>query len=161
MSEPEQVQRVIKFYGTSSEYGCFSNFAHYPIRLHGRTWPTVEHFFQAQKFPDTEQEEAIRQARSPAKAKAMGRSKKYRLRRDWESVKDGVMRQAVLAKFMQHDDIRAVLLATGEALLVEDSPTDAYWGCGAHGGGKNKLGRILMSVRDELRAAGGDCAVRG
>jgi ribA/ribD-fused uncharacterized protein len=143
---------VIKFYGTGCEHGCFSNFAHYPIRLSGGLWPTVEHYFQAQKFPDTDYEEAIRQAKSPAKAKAMGRSRKYRLRRDWETVKDGIMREAVLAKFTQHAEIRAVLLATGDAVIVEDSPTDAYWGCGSHGGGKNKLGRILMSVRDELRA---------
>ena len=109
-------------------------------------------FYQAQKFPDTEYEEAIRQAKSPAKAKAMGRSRKYRLRRDWESVKDGIMREAVLAKFLQHADLRAILLSTGDAVLVENSPTDDYWGCGAHGGGRNKLGRILMSVREELRA---------
>jgi ribA/ribD-fused uncharacterized protein len=152
MNEQKPVRRVIKFYGSTGEYGCFSNFAHYPIRLHGRTWPTVEHFFQAQKFPDTDYEEAIRQARSPAKAKGMGRSRKHRLRRDWEHVKDGIMREAVVAKFTQHDDTGAILLATGDAILMEDSPTDAYWGIGAHGGGKNKLGRILMSVRDELRA---------
>jgi hypothetical protein len=152
MSEPAPAPTVIKFYGTSSEYGCFSNFAHYPFRLYGRVWPTVEHFFQAQKFPDSEYEEAIRQAKSPAKAKAMGRTRKYRLRRDWEAVKDGLMREAVLAKFTQHEDLRRILLATGDALIQEDSPTDAYWGIGAHGGGKNKLGRILMSVRDELRA---------
>jgi ribA/ribD-fused uncharacterized protein len=153
MSEQEQAQSVVKFYGTGGEHGCFSNFAHYPIRLNGCTWPTVEHYFQAQKFPDTDYEVAIRQAKTPAKAKAMGRTRRYRLRRDWESVKDGIMREAVLAKFTQHTDIRAILLATGDALLVEDSPTDTYWGCGAHGGGKNKLGRILMSVRDQLRAA--------
>lgn len=155
MSEQEQAQRVIKFYGTGGEHGCFSNFAHYPIRLNGSVWPTVEHYFQAQKFPDTDYEEAICRAKTPAKAKAMGRSRKYRLRRDWESVKDGIMREAVLAKFTQHADIRAVLLATGDAVIVEDSPTDDYWGCGAHGGGKNKLGRILMSVREELRALEG------
>ncbi len=152
MSEQDQDQQVIKFYGTSGEYGCFSNFAPYPIRLNGSTWPTVEHFFQAQKFPDTEYEEAIRQARTPAKAKAMGRTRKFRLRRDWERVKDGIMREAVLAKFTQHEDLRTVLLATLDALIVEDSPTDTYWGIGSHGGGKNKLGRILMSVREELRS---------
>jgi ribA/ribD-fused uncharacterized protein len=152
MSQPEQAKRVVKFYGTGGEYGCFSNFAHYPIRLHGRAWPTVEHFFQAQKFPDTDYEEAIRQARSPAKAKGMGRTRHQRLRRDWERVKDGIMREAVLAKFSQHEDIRAVLLATGEAEIVEDSPTDSYWGAGARGGGRNRLGQILMQVRGELRA---------
>jgi ribA/ribD-fused uncharacterized protein len=142
----------IRFYGTSSEYGCFSNFAHYPIRLNGKTWPTVEHYFQAQKFPGTEYEEMIRQAKSPAKAKGMGRSRKYRLRRDWEQVKDGIMREAVLAKFTQHGDLKQILLATGVAVIEENSPTDDYWGTGSHGGGKNKLGKILMSVRDELRA---------
>ena len=151
MSEQEQARRVIKFYGRNDEYGCFSNFAYSPFRLNGTTWPSVEHYFQAQKFPDTEYEEAIRQAKSPAKAKTMGRSRKYRLRRDWESVKDGIMREAVLAKFTQHADLRAILLSTGDALLIENSPTDDYWGCGGHGGGKNKLGKILMSVRDQLR----------
>ena len=38
-----------------------------------------------------------------------------------------------------------------DAEIVEDSPTDSYWGAGAHGGGRNRLGQILMSVRDELR----------
>src|SRR5438270_8276730 len=99
MSEQAQVQRVIKFYGVNNDYGCFSNFAHYPFHLNGGSWPTVEHYFQAQKFPDTDYEEAIRRAISPAKAKTMGRTRKYRLRRDWESVKDGIMREAVLAKF--------------------------------------------------------------
>src|SRR5262249_22402218 len=99
----------------------------------------------------TEHEEAIREARSPAKAKSLGRSRKYKLRRDWELVKDGIMREAVLAKFTQHSDMLAILLATGDATIVENSPTDDYWGCGANGHGKNKLGKILMSVRDELR----------
>jgi ribA/ribD-fused uncharacterized protein len=152
MSELEPARQVIKFYGRTDEYGCFSNFAHSPFRLNGQTWPSVEHYFQAAKFPDTEHAEAIRLAKSPGKAKAMGRSRKYRLRRDWESVKDGIMREAVLAKFTQHADLRALLLGTGDAAPVENSPTDDYWGCGAHGGGRNKLGKILMSVREQLRA---------
>ena len=141
MNKQGRESRVIKFYGTGGDHGCFSNFAHYPIRLHGRIWPTVEHFFQAQKFPDSDYEETIRLVRFPAKAKGMGRTRRFRLRRDWEQVKDGIMREAVLAKFTQHEDVRAVLLATGDAVIVEDSPTDDY--CGRHGGGKNKLGKIL------------------
>jgi ribA/ribD-fused uncharacterized protein len=142
---------VIQFYGTSHEYGCFSNFAHFPIKLHGRTWPTVEHYFQAQKFAGMEQEEAIRKARSPAVAKRLGRSRKYRLRRDWEQVKDAIMREAVLAKFTQHPDLRAILLATGDAGIAEHTRSDDYWGDGGDGHGNNKLGKILMSVREELR----------
>jgi ribA/ribD-fused uncharacterized protein len=149
MSKP---QTIIKFYGTSDEHGCFSNFAHYPISLDGKTWPTNEHYFQAQKFPGTDHAEEIRKASSPAKAKKMGRSRKYRLRPDWEKVKDGIMRACVLAKFTQHEDIRAVLLGTGDAVLVEHTRNDDYWGDGGDGHGKNKLGKILMSVREALRA---------
>ena len=143
--------QVIRFYSTRDEYGCFSNFAKAPIRLKGKVWPTTEHYFQAQKFAGTEREEEIRQAKSPMIAARMGRSRKHRLRRDWESVKDALMREAVLAKFTQHDDLRATLLATGDALLVEHTENDAYWGDGGDGSGRNRLGQILMSVRDELR----------
>jgi ribA/ribD-fused uncharacterized protein len=147
-------QQTIQFYSLSDEYGCFSNFAPYPIKLRGRTWPTSEHYFQAQKFAGTDQEEAIRQAKSPMIAARLGRSRKVRMRPDWENVKDAIMREAVLAKFSQHDDLRAILLDTGDAILVEHTENDHYWGDGGDGSGKNMLGRTLMSVRDELRARG-------
>lgn len=146
-------QRVIQFYHLNDEHGCFSNFAPYPIELKGLTWPTTEHYFQAQKFPGTEREEEIRQAKSPTIAKRMGRSKKHPLRKDWVAVRDAIMREAVLAKFTQHDDLRQVLLDTGDAKLVEHAPQDDYWGDGGDGSGKNMLGLILMSVRDELAAS--------
>lgn len=142
---------VINFYSTKEEYGCFSNFAAFPIKLLGKTWPTSEHYFQAQKFPGTEREEEIRTTESPMIAARMGRSRDFTLRPDWESVKDAIMREAVLAKFTQHDDIRAVLLSTGDARLVEHTKNDDYWGDGGDGSGKNMLGQILMSVREELR----------
>jgi ribA/ribD-fused uncharacterized protein len=144
-----------RFYSTREEYGCFSNFAAAPIRLKGKLWPTSEHYFQAQKFAGTPREEEIRRAKSPAVAARMGRSRKHRLRPDWEKVKDAVMREAVLAKFTQHGDLRAVLLATGDAVLVEHTANDSYWGDGGDGSGLNRLGQILMSVRDHLRQAGG------
>jgi ribA/ribD-fused uncharacterized protein len=86
----------------------------------------------------------------------MGRSRKLPLRRDWEGVKDQVMLQAVRTKFAQHDDLRATLLDTGDALLVEHTANDSYWGDGGDGSGKNRLGQILMQVREELRAAEGN-----
>jgi ribA/ribD-fused uncharacterized protein len=144
-------KQVINFYSTKDEYGCFSNFAHSLIKLKGKSWPTAEHYFQAQKFAGTEYEEEVRQAKSPMIAARLGRSRKQPLRKDWESVKDAVMREAVLAKFEQHDDLRATLLGTSDALLVEHTANDSYWGDGGDGSGKNKLGKILMSVREELR----------
>jgi ribA/ribD-fused uncharacterized protein len=66
-------------------------------------------------------------------AKRLGSSREYPLRTDWESVKDDVMRDAVRAKFTQHEDIRAVLLGTGDELLIEAAFNDSYWGSGPTG----------------------------
>jgi N-glycosidase YbiA len=145
------MKHVIGFYSVSAEYGEFSNFAAFPIRLKGKVWPTSEHYFQAQKFAGTEHAEAIRKTRSPMIAARMGRDRKKTLRRDWEAVKDDVMRDAVRAKFTQHPELRSLLLATGDAQLVEHTTNDAYWGDGGDGSGKNMLGRILMELRDQLR----------
>lgn len=145
------VEPVIRFYAVGDEYGCFSNFSPHPIKLKSNTWPTSEHYFQAQKFIGAPDEEEVRQAKSPMVAARMGRSRKRPLRKDWESVKDSIMHEAVLAKFTQHADLRETLLGTGEAKLVEHTENDAYWGDGGDGSGKNRLGQILMRIRDELR----------
>jgi ribA/ribD-fused uncharacterized protein len=72
------------------------------------------------------------------------------MRRDWDDVKVNIMYEVVKAKFTQHEILRETLLSTGEATLVEDSPTDYFWGCGSDGTGKNMLGKVLMRVRKEL-----------
>ena len=146
---------TINFYSTKSEYGCFSNFAAYPILLDDKVWPTSEHYFQAQKFPeDLAHQEAIRLQKSPMIAARMGRDRSKKLRADWNSVKDEVMLTAVRAKFSQHQELRATLVATGDAKLVEHTGNDNYWGDGGDGSGKNMLGQILMRVREELRNVG-------
>lgn len=142
----------IRFYSVSAEYGEFSNFAPYPILLKSKRWPTSEHYFQAQKFADARDQEQIRNANTPMLAAQMGRDRKRKLRRDWERAKLGVMREAVEAKFRQHDDLRALLLATGDAKLIEHTDADDFWGDGGDGSGRNELGRILMAVRDRVRA---------
>lgn len=143
---------VINFYRASDEYGCFSNFAPYPIQVDGKQWPTSENYFQGQKFEDPQHQEAIRNTKSPMIAARMGRDRKKPLRRDWESIKVAVMRKAVRAKFTQHEDLRRILLSTGDARIVENTENDSYWGDGGDGSGKNMLGRILMEIREELRA---------
>jgi ribA/ribD-fused uncharacterized protein len=147
---------VINFYRASDDHGCFSNFAPYPVRMGGKLWPTSEHYFQAQKFEDAEHQENIRKTKSPMIAARMGRDRKKPLRRDWKSVKVGIMREVVRAKFNQHDDIRQILLSTGDAKIVEHTENDSYWGDGGDGSGKNMLGRILMEIREELRRSSGD-----
>lgn len=141
----------IDFYSTRDEYGAFSNFSRHPFTLDGKRWPTSEHYFQAQKFVGTEHVAEIRASRSPMDAARMGRDRSRPLRRDWNKVKDDVMRRAVRAKFEAHPELRELLLSTGDAELVEAAPNDFYWGAGADGSGRNMLGRILMEVRAALR----------
>ncbi|MEL6903463.1 MAG: NADAR family protein [Cyanobacteria bacterium J06606_4] len=139
------------FYSVRDKYGEFSNFAPYPITIEGKTWPTSEHFFQAQKFPGTSHEEEIRLAKSPMIAARMGRDRKRPLRSDWDTVKDDIMRQALYAKFAQHPSLKEMLLATGEANIVEHTKNDSYWGDGGDGTGLNMLGKILVELREELK----------
>ncbi len=141
---------VIKFYSTTNEFGEFSNFAAYPITIKGKVWPTSEHYFQAMKFNDNSYREKIRKNSSPMNAARLGRSRKIKIRQDWENVKENIMLEAVMAKFTQYDELRKLLLSTGEAKLVEHTDNDTYWGDGGDGSGKNRLGSILMQVRKQL-----------
>jgi ribA/ribD-fused uncharacterized protein len=143
----------IHFYHLNEPYGEFSNFARFAIKLDGKTWPTSEHYFQAMKFLDDANREEVRTAKTPRIAADMGRDRKRPLRKDWELVKDDIMRKAVRAKFTQHDDLKKLLLDTGDAKLVEHTERDSYWGDGGDGSGRNMLGIILMQIRNELRTA--------
>jgi len=142
---------TIRFYSTANEYGEFSNFAAYPIKLKGKIWATSEHYFQAQKFKGTPYEAEIHKTAKPMLAAQMGRSRKVKIRQDWEKVKNLVMLDAVRAKFIQHPDLKDLLLSTGDAKIVEHTANDSYWGDGGDGKGKNRLGQILMLVRKELK----------
>ncbi len=146
------MRKTIRFYSINDEYGELSNFAPYPVKIRGKRWPTTEHFFQAQKFEDERDREAVRRASTPALAARLGRDRKRKLRRDWEAVKVSIMREALDAKFRQHADLAALLLATDDALLVEHTENDDYWGDGGDGSGRNELGRLLMELRDVLRS---------
>jgi len=61
------------------------------------------------------------------------------------------MRDVLRAKFTQHEDLRALLLSTGDAKLVEHTANDSYWADGGDGSGRNMLGQLLMQLREELR----------
>ncbi len=142
--------KPIRFYPASGPFGFLSNFSRHPITIRGVTWPTSEHFFQAQKFAGKEHQEAIRALKSPTVAARMGRSRKRPLRADWEEVKESVMLEALRAKFTQHSDIQTALIETGPAPLMEHTENDRYWGDGGDGSGKNRLGVLLEQARGEI-----------
>lgn len=145
----------IYFYKVQDPYGCFSNFSPHSIHLEGKDWKTVEHYYQAQKFGGTADEWLVSQignAPTPEEAARLGRDRCRISRTDWSTLKTKVMRDAVLTKFLTYLDLQEILLGTGNETIVEDSPTDYFWGCGLNKTGQNYLGRILMSVRDEIQS---------
>lgn len=144
---------IIKFYSKIPENREFSNFHPVNLLIDGLVYPSVEHYFQAMKFPDhPEYQEKIRRARKASQAKSLGKTEEYAMRPDWTTFRDTVMMKALREKFSdRHPELKEKLLATGSALLQEASPKDNYWGIGSKGVGQNKLGLMLMALRDELR----------
>lgn len=141
----------IEFYSKSEKYNEFSNFHNSPFILKDKEWKTVEHYFQAQKFPnDLVLQEKIRSTSSPTIAKRLGRTKTPAFRNDWEQVKESVMKDALHAKFTQNKELYNLLKETNNLILKENSPRDLYWGIGKSKTGKNRLGVLLMEIRSEI-----------
>lgn len=141
---------ALKFYKLKDPGGYMSNYYKARFFIYNRWWATVEHAYQAQKCSDPVEYDAIHQAVKANDARLLGQ--KVKMREGWDTIhKDRVMEECVLAKFLQHKDIRDQLLATGTEELIEDSPVDWYWGCGKDDTGKNMLGKILMKIRAQLQ----------
>ena len=130
------------------EYEFLSNFWPSLIVLDRITYPTVEHAYQAAKADDRWERERMAALPTAGAAKRAGR--KVALRPDWERVKVGIMEDLVRRKFAD-PGLAEPLLATGKAELVEGNTwNDRFWGV-CRGEGRNELGKILMTVRAELR----------
>ena len=140
--------RVASFFGA---YRFLSNFWPARVRLTGDRflYPTVEHAYQAAKT-DLRWRAGLQSARTPADAKRQARA--LALLPDWEARKLPVMEDLLRQKFA-HPELRSLLLATGDAELVEGNTWgDTFWGV-CRGRGQNHLGRLLMAIRAEIRTA--------
>lgn len=142
---------TIYFFHPDEEYGFLSNYSNHSIEINGTLWPTVEHYYQAQKFTDSGIQQEILHAKDPDAAKRLAHKMKGHVRPDWDEVKYDVMKLAVMRKFEMHKDLQSILVATGNEELIEKSKSDFYWGCGWNGTGQNNLGKILMEVRERLQ----------
>lgn len=130
------------------KYYFLSNFYDFPVKYKGIEYLNNEAAFQAQKVLDDRQKEYFSHLK-PSEAKRKGR--RVKLRSDWEEIKDDIMYGIVLAKFTQDAKLMRMLLETGDEYLEEGNTwNDTYWGV-CRGRGKNKLGKILMRVRNKIR----------
>ena len=144
------MNKIDKFEG---EYRFLSNFYTVPITHNGKIYPTSEHLYQALKTADVHEQERIRSCPNPGAAKKEG--KNITIRKDWDEVKEYVMREILKLKFEQNPEVAQKLLSTGNAELIEGNWWhDYYWGM-CDGLGQNKLGELLMELREELRTSDG------
>jgi hypothetical protein len=140
---------TIKFYKTKDPYGFMGNFFKARFFIYGRWWNFVEAPYQAEKTSVQSERDEIWRAVKANESRLLGQ--KVTMRPDWDEYKRFVMKECCMAKFLQHPDLRKQLIDTGDEELMEDSPVDWYWGCGADGTGKNVLGKVLMEIREELK----------
>lgn len=142
----------IKFWRASEKYGCFSNFSKHSISYQGKEYPTSEHLYQALKFNDPVMREKVRLAKTPKESKEIAYSFGIsNVRTDWDEVKFEIMVSILELKISQHKSIEDLLMSSGYADIVENSPYDYVWGCGKDGSGKNLLGKAWMEVRRNRR----------
>lgn len=131
------------------KYYFLSNFYNSPVTYEGITYQNNEAAFQAMKVTTDEIRKQFADL-PPNLAKRKGRN--VQLRNDWEEVKEQYMYEIVLAKFKQNKDLKKRLLATGTSELIEGNTWgDVIWGM-CKGQGENKLGKILMRIRNELKS---------
>lgn len=140
------------------EYKWLSNFGPNPFIYEGLLWPTSEHAYQSEKTLDGLWKRKIREAITPRLAMKLGRTAPQRP--DWEEIRVHVMRAVLRAKFSQHPSLQVALVQTGDAQLIEGNTWgDRFWGAEwdqekQQWLGKNRLGVILMQIRDEYSGKG-------
>jgi ribA/ribD-fused uncharacterized protein len=127
---------------------ALNNFSAHAVVFEGTLYPTAEHAYQATKCTDPTGKDEIRQTRSPAQAKVCA-NETYKDAKDpgWEDKKVVIMEKILRAKLAQHPEVMQTLQRSGHEDIVEDSPSDYFWGEGADGSGQNKLGKLWMKIR--------------
>lgn len=151
MSENHKLDTDTQVFFYEQDFYVLSNFSSFRVLWRGIDFDTSEAAYHWEKFPDNKGiQRAIRLARSGHEAFKMAEKFSSEKRPDWDEIKFDVMRDILLAKVHQHEYVRRKLLATGNRELIEDSWRDSIWGWGPDKKGQNMLGKIWMSIRDEL-----------
>jgi ribA/ribD-fused uncharacterized protein len=158
--------REIRFYRSNEKpYGIFSNLFRRRILFEDKEFATAEHAYQAGKPKRAEVQEWLLNAPTPSLvAMAAHGLYTWEIVPNWSEIKFDRMRMVLRAKFSQHEDLREILLSTGDARIVEvgrvDSPVNRTWG-EVNGKGQNMLGVLLMELREELKSNGSRAKTNG
>ena len=137
---------------TYAPYNRFSLF--WPQRLvyKGVAFRSGEHIFQCGKAMNQQDFISIRDANLAVDARKIGHSlPKERIRPDWDTYKIRRMKEILMCKYTQSQDLRNLLVSTEDKVLIHTAPWDAFWGSGKDGKGQNRLGKMTMEVRTVIQ----------
>jgi len=152
---------TIAFTKTKLPYGWLGNMSPYPITFGDETYRTTEALFQALRFSDNAIKTLIREQKSPMGAKLVAKSKASEMTVEQLSMIDvRNMQMCIKLKLVQHPNLVADLLATGDALIIEDVTnrgargSNLFWGAMLVDDkwvGKNVLGQLWMDLRKDYK----------
>ncbi|MFJ5711529.1 MULTISPECIES: NADAR family protein [unclassified Streptomyces] len=128
---------------------CLRNDYPAPLTLDDVTYPSVAHAYWAESVAEPEARSSVLAAETGARAQTLAAGATRR--EGWERTRTAVMARLLRAKYEQHPDLAAILLATGDATLIYDDADSGFWGDNG-GRGRNWMGRLLELVRSELAA---------
>ena len=133
-----------------SSFFALHNFSAHSIVYKGAVYPTVEHAYHSSKFDDVDIKKEIQQAGNPLLAYTLGQKYASARKSNWDEIKVNVLYEIIKEKVKQYDEVKNVLLSTGNDEIIEVNPNDDFWGNGIDGNGQNNTGKILMRIRQEL-----------
>lgn len=122
----------------------------YPFQLDEQSWPTAEHYYQANKFNSSYRQRVAASA-TPDEAYRLGNRWFRPKRQDFTRVRLILMTRALYSVASQHREVREYLLGSDERHIAETSLYDHFWGVGRDQRGHNHLGKIWMDIRTRLR----------
>ncbi|PIQ68342.1 MAG: hypothetical protein COV91_04665 [Candidatus Taylorbacteria bacterium CG11_big_fil_rev_8_21_14_0_20_46_11] len=145
----KETAEAVFFY--TPAFDALNNFSAHTVDIWGKHFPTAEHAFQWKKFSDIAPDiaEKILHAGCPEDAQRIAHQNKASQPSDWQEIKVGVMEEILRAKLAEHETVRETLIRSGNRTIVENSPTDSFWGCGPNGDGKNMMGVLWMKIRKD------------
>jgi N-glycosidase YbiA len=145
----KETEDAIYFY--TPDYYVFDNFSAYTVEIWGKEFKTAEHAYQWKKFVDTHPEiaEEIYAAKSPSEVKKISDQYNYSVASEFHEHKLAIMEEIIRAKYHQHEKVQRMLATSGTKNIIENSPSDSFWGIGPDESGQNMLGKLWMKIRDE------------
>ena len=151
---------INRFSGTHT---FLSNFYHHKMTIKGITYLTNEHYFQSKKTLDEKEANWIIKSVSAKEAKYRGR--KITLRKDWNQIREKVMLDGLICKFKDLDLLKKLIATYPDILIEGNTWHDNFWGdCHCPRCrkiiGKNKLGELLMKVRNDIMKNGNSFEIK-